>query len=187
MTALKLLIPAVVILVLLIIVFYRVRKQRNLLKQAEEYERLLRDARVSRYQYRQALESTRAAIQELEEIQENLNSLRAELHSYRRDLRQQAAKIREQILASDNSELDKRVVAQMKHSFAELWARADKRKKILRDLRATHRELQSRVKAREQEEQKASQKWTGQKSQVMTRYSQLKSRLTVTDPNTYFG
>ncbi|MBW7996156.1 MAG: hypothetical protein FVQ81_06210 [Candidatus Glassbacteria bacterium] len=183
----KIVILVLVIVIFLSIVAYRLYQQRALLKKSQDYENLLRDARVTRYQYTQALQTTREILQEVERLEEKPKSLKAEIYNYHQEMRIQIEHLRKQRATSTNSELDKRTIAQMENDLAEKWAHTDARKKVCLEAENTCAEARQKLNAREEEELRITEKWTEQKNAVMTTYQQLKEEILVTDPMKYFS
>ncbi len=183
----KFLIPLLVILLFLVFIGYRLRKQRNLLKKGEDYEKMLREAKVTRYQYTQALQITRDHLKEVESIKEKLTSLKAELIGYRNDLREQISNLRQQNKQSTGSELDKRTLAQMQSDLVQLLAHTNSRKKVALEIEASRNELRSKLKVQEKNENEVTDRWIIQKDQVINTYKELKDQLVLADPKKAFS
>lgn len=183
----KFLIPLLVILIFLGFIGYRLRKQRNLLKKGEDYEKMLREAKVARFQYMQALQKTRDYIKEVEGVVENLTSLKAELLGYHNDLREQISHLRQQRKQSTGSELDKRTLEQMKNDLTQLWAHTNSRKKVALEIEASRNELRSKLKVQEKNEHEVTDRWITQKDQVIKTYKELKDQLVLADPKKAFS
>jgi hypothetical protein len=183
----KFVIPMLVILVLLVIVGYRIHKQRNLIKKGEDYEKILREAKLTRYQYMQALHKTRDALTEVEGIEEKLTSLKAEIIGYHGDLREKIEHLRHQRKQSTGSDLDNRTLAQMKNDLTQLWAHTNSRKKVCREIEETHNELKRKHRLQESNEQKITDRWLTQRKQVMETYRELRDQLQLTDPKKSFS
>ncbi len=183
----KFVIPLLVILVFLLIIGYRIRKQRNLLKKGEEYEKILRDAKLTRYQYTQALQKTRDVLTEVEGIEEKLTSLKAEIFGYHTELREKIEHLRHQRKQSTGSDLDNRTLDQMKNDLTQLWAHTNSRKNVCREIVEAYRELKRRLKLQEHNEQKVTNRWLLQKNQVIKTYHALKDQLPLTDPKKSFS
>ncbi len=180
-------IPLLVILVFLVVVGYRIHKQRIILKKGEEYEKMLREAKVTRYQYMQALQKTRDILVEVERVEENLTSLKAEIIGYHNDLREKLEHLRAQRKQSTGTDLDKRTLAQMKSELAQLWAHANSRKMACREIEESFSELKRKLKQQEKNEHTVTNRWLTQKDQVIKDYDALKNQLQLTDPKKAFS
>lgn len=80
-------IPGIVILILLIIIYVRIKIQQKLLEEAKRYETLLRDSRLIRWQYFQCIEKSKEILKEYEQMSNKLQGIKAELLGIRSDLR----------------------------------------------------------------------------------------------------
>ena len=180
-------VPLIVILTFLVIIGIRVQKHRNLMKKREEYEKKLREAKVTRYQYMQALQQSRDILADIEEVEEKLTSVKAELIGYHSDIRQQVDTIRKHRKKSTGSDLDNRTQQQMEAELARLWAHTDSRKLVCLDIEEAHHKLMQNKKRLEHEELKVTNRWFKQKDNVIKVYDDLKNQLSLTDPRKSFS
>jgi hypothetical protein len=183
----KFLIPLLVIIVLLVLIGFRVLKQRKLMKKGEEYEKKVREAKVTRFQYIQALQKTRDSLTEVTGIEEKLTSLKAEIIGYHGDLREKIEHLRQQRKQSTGSDLDNRTLAQMKNDLTQLWAHTNSRKKVCRGIVEEHNESKRKYRLQEDNERQVTDRWLAQKDEVMKTYRELKDKLKLTDPKKSFS
>lgn len=180
-------IPALIIIAVAAFVAIRLYQQRELQKKGEEYERLLKEARATRFQYLKALQNTRDALKEQERVEEGLNSLKAELLGYNSEFRALLLSLRAQISISTGSELDVRTVEQMKLAFAEKWAVADARKKDCLQLKADLAAARFSFYRLEAAEREITAVWKEQKDIVFSFYFELKDKLKIADPKKFLN
>jgi len=181
----EVIIPSVVILFFLGVIYVRLANQRKLLKEIESYEIMLRNARVIRLQYIQALEGSRDALKELQHIEESLKSIKAELYSFREELREMLLTLRKEIEKSTETLLDKRTISQMRTNFEQKWKVADGRKHFYRQVLATCRQTRPILHQKAKEEDQANERWAVEKEKVMVFYRNLSPKAKITDPLKY--
>ena len=183
----KFIIPLLVILIFLVIVGNRIRKQRNLMQKRDDYEKKLREAKVTRYKYIQALQKTREYISEVEEAEERLIVLKAELIGYRKEQREMILHLRQLQKKSTGSELDKRTIAQQNNILIQHRAHTNMRKRVCMDLEKVLDEARDKLKQQENHEHELTNRWFTQKDQVIKTYRELKDQLVLTDPQDAFS
>ncbi len=180
-------IPGIVILILLIIIYVRIKTQQKLLEEAKLYETLLRDSRLTRWQYFQCIEKSKEILKEYEQMSNKLKGIKAELLGIRSDLRDELRFLRAEIEKSTGTELDKRTITQMKAGFDEKWKFFSSRKtnhnKNLDKLIETKKKMEQAT----QEETEASSKWSSERESVMDLWRELSPKVQVTDPHNYFS
>ena len=180
-------IPVLIIFAVAAVFIFRAYQQHVLRLKAEEYDKLLKQARETRFQYVQAMQRTSDAQKELERLEENLTSLKAELYGYNKEFRALLLSLRAQIAKSTDSDLDKRTLGQMKLSIAEKWTHANNRKKDCLALRSEYDDAMFRFQQMEDVEHEITQLWKEQKELVLNFYVELKSQLNIPDPKKYFN
>ena len=174
-----------VIIVFIVIVFISMKKQKALTEKAKQYEKLLRESRVSRYKYQQCLENSREFSKNVEQTGESLRVIKAELESIRSDIRQHVEGIRKG-KNTDNSELDKRILDQMKTVLGEKW-------KFFNSRRLDYHEVMDKLKELEEEKNEITQaenagyeKWTLEKETVLKIWEELNTKIKITNPQNYY-
>ncbi|OGG05152.1 MAG: hypothetical protein A3F83_01190 [Candidatus Glassbacteria bacterium RIFCSPLOWO2_12_FULL_58_11] len=183
----QVIVPGIVILILIVILYIRVSHQRALMEAAAAYEARLREARLIRGLYLQALDKSREVLKESEQLNGNLNALREEIYSLRSEGRDNMRALRHTIQQSTGSALDKRTIEQMKLEFSEKWKYYDVRKRSCRDLRTSVRMVELRKEDILKTELTASQKWLSEKEQVMLLWRELSPKIKITDPHHSFN
>ena len=183
----EILIPALIVIAVSVFIAFRLYQQRELQKRGEEYEQLLKEARSTRFQYLQALQTTREALKEQERLEEILTSLKAELLGYNSEFRALLVNMRAQISKSTNSELDVRTVEQMKLTFAERWAVANTRKKDCLQIKADLAAARFSFYRLEAAEREITATWKDRKDMVFAIYFELKDKLKIADPKKFLN
>ncbi|HUU26581.1 MAG TPA: hypothetical protein VM123_02110 [archaeon] len=177
----------VIFAVLAVLIYIRIGKQRRLISQANKYEALLKDSRVTRWQYSQSLEKSRDILKDVEQISGKVKTLKAELFHIRADIHEQLRTLRHEIKKSGGTELDRRVIIQMKVTFGEKWKFFNSRKLVhnetLDKLRETEKKRQELLK----DETAACQKWTQEKEKLMKLWRELNDKIKVTNPYTFYS
>jgi len=183
----ELIIPSTVILFLLLLIYVRIRNQRKLIEEAERYEVLLRDCRITRYQYMEALDKSREIQKERERMSNNLQVIKAELNGIRSDIRDELRFIREEIERSTEIEFDQRIIAQMKATLGEKWKFFSSRKTNYNENLARIIETKEKMEQATQKESEASSRWIQEKEMVMNLWQELSPKIQITHPHEYFG
>ena len=180
-------IPIVVVAVLLVLIYIKIKKQRELIEKAEQYEKLLKESRVSRYKYQQTLEKSRDIFKNIDQVKEGLRVLKAELESIRSDIRKHIESIRKERKAEGETELDKRILSQMIATLGERWKFYNVRKldclKVIEQLDKMEIEKIEAVQA----EQDASEIWTREKETVLKIWRDLSTQIKITNPHKYYS
>ena len=183
----QVLVPGIVILILLVILYIRVNQHRALMEAASVYEARLREARLIRGLYLQALEKSREILKDCDLQNGNLNALKGEIYSLRSEARDLLRTMRHAIHQSTGSVLDKRTIEQMKVDFSEKWKYYNVRKRTCRDLRAAVLVAELRKEEILKTELTASQEWFSEKEQVLIMWRELSPKVKITDPHHSFN
>jgi len=180
-------IPLVVVVLLTVLIYIKIKKQRELIEKAEQYEKLLKESRVSRYKYQQILEKNRDIFKNIDKVKEGLRVLKAELESIRLDIRKHIESIRKEKKAEGKTDLDKRILSQMVATLGERWKFYNVRKleylKVIDQLDKMEKE---KIEI-EQAEHAASEKWTGEKETVLKIWRDLSTLIKITNPHKYYS
>jgi hypothetical protein len=179
-------IALLVLIVLIVIVFIRIKKQKELIEKAKQYEKLLRESRISRFKYQQSLEKSREFLKTLEQINESLRVIKAELESIRSDLRKHVEGVRSELKKTDNSDLDKRILNQMKTVLGEKWKFFNTRKLDCNKIRDKLKDMEKERNEIAQAEQAACEKWTMEKETVLKTWKELNTQIKITNPQKYY-
>ncbi len=180
------LLAIIVFIAFIVIVFISMKKQKALIDKAKQYENLLRESRVSRYKYQQCLENSREFLKNIEQISESLRVIKAELESIRSDIRQHVEGIRKEVKKTDNSELDKRILTQMKTVLGEKWKFFNSRKLDCREVLDKLKELEEEKNEITQAENAGYEKWTLEKETVLKIWEELNTKIKITNPQNYY-
>ncbi len=179
-------ISILVFVVLIAIIFIRILKQKQLLVKVKQYEKLLKESRVSRFKYQQILERNREFIKDIGTAIEGLRVIKAELESIRSDVRQHLNGIRQEKKKSDNSDLGKRVVSQMNAVLREKLKFLNSRKLDYLKSLGKLKELEEEKSKLEEVENQACAKWTQEKETVLGLWRELNTQVKITDPQKYY-
>jgi heme exporter protein D len=180
-------VPLVVIVVLVGMIVFKVKKQRQLLNKVTQYEKLLRDSRVSRYKYQQILQKSRDFFKSQEQVNEGMKIIKSELMSIRSDIRKHLEEIRKEEENSDNSELDKRTITQMKTILGQKLKFLEGRKQDSLKILDKVNGLEKTKKEIIESERVACDKWTKEKNTVMKLWRELNTQASVTNPQKYYS
>ncbi|MBN2287684.1 MAG: hypothetical protein JXQ83_00030 [Candidatus Glassbacteria bacterium] len=179
--------PLLVVAVLIVVIYLKLKKQRQLLEKANKYEKLLRDSRISRYKYQQTLQRSRDFFKSQEQVNESLRIIKAELGSIRSDMRSHLEGIRHEVKKSDNTEFDKKVIGQMKTALEQKWKFFNSRKiecnKVVDKVNGLEVEKNEIINA----ERAACDKWTREKETVLKLWRELNTQIKITNPQKFYG
>ena len=183
----EIVIPGIVILILLLTIYVRIKIQQKLLEKAKLYEVSLQNSRITRLKYFHCMEKSRTILKEYEQISNELEVSKAELLEIRSDIRDELRFLRAEIEKSTGTDLDKRTITQMKVEFGEKWKFFSSSKtnynKDLDKLLETKKMMEQAT----QEEIEASSKWSEEKEIIMNLWRELSAKIQITDPNKYFS
>ncbi len=178
-------VSAGVLVFLLVVALIKVNRQRQLLREARKYEKLLRECRVTRWHYTQSLEKSREAVHQVMPLEERRRALKAELHAIRGDLHRELQALREAFRRNSGSDLDQRVISQQRFTLNQKWKLLDSRRKDCLGLETTVRELASRRDQAVSEENRTCQNWVRDKERVMELWRGLHPKVKITDPQKF--
>ncbi|MFC1614701.1 hypothetical protein ACFL5K_05335 [Gemmatimonadota bacterium] len=179
-------IPLVVVVVLVGMIVFKVKKQRQLINKVNQYEKLLRDSRLSRYKYQQILQKSRDFLKSQEQVNESLKIIKSELMSIRPDIHKQIEEIRKEEEKGDNTELGKRTIAQMKTVLGQKLKFLEGRKQDYLKILTKVNDLEKTKKEIIESERVACDKWTEEKDTVMKLWRELNTQAPVTNPQKYY-
>ena len=179
-------ISILVVVVLVAIIFSKILKQKQLLVKVKQYEKLLKESRVSRFKYQQTLERNREFIKDIGTANESLRVIKAELESIRSDIRQHLNGVRQEKKKSDNSDLDKRVISQMSTVLGEKLKYLNSRKLDYLKSLGKLKEMEEEKSKLEEAENQACAKWAQEKETVLALWRELNTQFKITNPQKYY-
>lgn len=183
----EIVIPGIVILILLLTIYVRIKNQQKLLEKAQFYEASLQNSRVTRRKYFHCMEKSRKTFKEYEQISNELEVMKAELLEIRSDIRDELRFLRAEAEKSTGTDLDKRTITQMKAEFGEKWKLFSSSKTNYNKNLDKLLETKKMTEQATQEEIEAASKWSEEKEKIMNLWRELTAKIQITDPNEYLA
>ncbi|MBN2290754.1 MAG: hypothetical protein JXQ83_15575 [Candidatus Glassbacteria bacterium] len=169
------------------ITFFRAKRKRELERKLDEYTGLLKIAGKTRSSYIAVMEKAQSLLKELEKIKTELFNSKSRLGKHRGELRESLQECRKEAAKDNRTEIDDRVLNQMKVKFGHHWKVYNSLKKISSETLARYNSTREQHETIAQEEQIAFRKWSQEKETVMRFFKEISRQIPMRHPFELLG